>query len=62
MVPLWIRLSPFKGVDRVSEYHCGEQAHFGVAQWSFGVSEGTQTKIALLGTLAFVLILLGGVA
>jgi ech hydrogenase subunit A len=62
LVPLWIRLSPFKGVDRVSEYHCGEQAHFGVAQWSFDVSKSTQTKIALLGTLAFVLILLGGVA
>ena len=60
LVPLWVKLSSFKGIDRVSEYHCGEVARFEVAQWSYGLSSKLQNRIAWAGVAGFGFILLGG--
>ncbi len=60
LIPLWLKIDPFKNVDRVKEYHCGEQGHFGMAQWSYSFSKETQTKISFAGMLAFACVALGG--
>ncbi|MBN2965538.1 pesticidal protein Cry5Ba [Sulfurospirillum sp. T05] len=61
LVPLWVKVAHFKGIDRVNEYYCGEVARFEVAQWSYALSPAAQSRIGWFGALAFGLILLGGV-
>lgn len=60
IVPVLMKLFNFKNVDRVREYYCGEQAHFGVAQWFFEISQTTKQMIALLAGLTFIAIALAG--
>ncbi len=60
VIPFWLKIDPFKNVDRVKEYHCGEQGHFGVAQWSFSFTNGIEKTILLTGIVAFIAIALGG--
>ena len=60
LVPIWLKLDPFKNVDRVKEYHCGEQGHFSVAQYSFGFSKEAERNVAIAGAIAFASIALGG--
>ena len=60
MLPLWLKLSSFKGIDRVSEYNCGEVARFEVSQWSYELSPLLQKRIAWCGGIGFGLMLLGG--
>ena len=60
IVPIWLKIDPFKNVDRVKEYHCGEQGHFGVAQWSFSFTKEAEKKIAIAGIVAFTSIAIGG--
>jgi ech hydrogenase subunit A len=60
IAPLWLKLSSFKGIDRVSEYNCGEVPRFEVSQWSYEFSSTVQNRIAWCGGFGFGLILLGG--
>ena len=60
IVPIWLKMDLFRNVDRVKEYHCGEQGHFAVAQWSFRFSKTTENFIAFGGVAAFASIVLGG--
>jgi len=60
IIPLWLKFDPFNGIDRTKEYYCGEQEHYNVAQWNFSFSKQTQTKIAILGVIAYISIALGG--
>ncbi len=59
-VPVWLKFDPFRNVDRVKEYHCGEQGHFNVSQWSFSFSKETERKVSFIGAAAFASIALGG--
>jgi len=60
IIPLWLKLDPFKGIDRTKEYYCGEQGHYGTAQWSFSFSKQTEDKIALAGIGGYLAIAFGG--
>lgn len=60
LIPLWLWLDPFKGVDRVKEYYCGEQAHFDIAILSFALPNKIQKIVFVISTLFFVLFVLGG--
>lgn len=60
IAPLWLKLSSFKGIDRVGEYNCGEVPRFEVSQWSYEFSSTVQNRIAWCGGFGFGLILLGG--
>jgi len=60
IVPIWIKIDPFSGVDRVREYYCGEQEHFGVAQYTYIFTKQIQTKIVFVGIVAYFCIALGG--
>lgn len=60
IVPIWIKIDPFSGVDRVKEYYCGEQEYFSIAQYSYILTKQTQTKIVFAGIGAYLCIALGG--
>ena len=60
IIPFWLKIDPFKNVDRVKEYHCGEQGHFSVSQYSFALTKDIEKKITIAGVIAFMCIALGG--
>ncbi len=60
LVPICLKLFPFKNVDRVKEYYCAEQEHFSVGQWSFEISQNNQKFITSIGIFLFFAVAFAG--